>query len=135
MERAHRVVIVGFPRKTMQTSLKRAADLFIMTGIPQDRPGPIVRTYDTTNTTRKMVLDYADATKGSDFLITINTHTPTPFPDPIYPQQQIMLRAKRDIEPGTRMLFVAIGQVRGMIATVMQQIGKDMGPNGLGGGV
>lgn len=132
LERAHRVIIVGFPRKMMQASLKRAADMVIIAGSPQDRPRPIVRTYDMT---RKIVLDFADSTKASDFLNMMSSKGPIAFQDPIYPQQQIMLRAKRDMEPGTRLLFLAMGKVRGAFATVLKQAGKEMGSNGLGGDV
>jgi len=132
LERAHRVIIVGFPRKMMQASLKRAADIVIIAGSPQDRPRPTVRTYDMT---RKIVLDFTDSTKASDFLNMLSTKGPIAFQDPIYPQQQIMLRAKRDMEPGTRLLFLAMGKVRGALAPALKQAGKEMGSNGLGGDV
>ena len=82
LERAHRVIIVGFPRKMMQASLKRAADMVIIAGSPQDRPRPTVRTYDMT---RKIVLDFTDSTKASDFLNMLSTKGPIAFQDPIYP--------------------------------------------------
>eukprot|EP00959_Pyramimonas_sp_CCMP1952_P085853 1795881-Pyramimonas_sp.AAC.1 len=47
----------------------------------------------------------------------------------------ITLRAKRDMAPGTRLLFLALGKVRGVLAPIMRQVGKDMGSNGLGGDV
>eukprot|EP00959_Pyramimonas_sp_CCMP1952_P010218 213831-Pyramimonas_sp.AAC.1 len=62
----------------------------------------------------------------------MSTVTPAAFPDPIYPQQQIMFRAKRDMAPGTRLLSLAMGKVRGALAAVMKQVGKDMGSNRLG---
>eukprot|EP00959_Pyramimonas_sp_CCMP1952_P138660 2902306-Pyramimonas_sp.AAC.1 len=37
--------------------------------------------------------------------------------------------------PGTRLLFLALGKVRGVLAPIMRQVGKDMGSNGLGGDV
>ena len=45
--------------------MKRAADMFIIAGIPQDRPRPTVRTCDVT---KKVTLDFADSTKATDFL-------------------------------------------------------------------
>ena len=132
LERAHRVIIVGFPRKMMQTSLRRAADLVLSTGIPQGRERPTVRTYDMT---KKIVLDFPDATTASDFLNMMHARGSIPFQDPIYPQQQILLRAKRDMAPGTRLLFLAMGKVRGALSSAMQALGKDMGSNGLGGDV
>eukprot|EP00959_Pyramimonas_sp_CCMP1952_P161227 3371511-Pyramimonas_sp.AAC.1 len=41
MERAHRIVIVGFPRKMMQSTLRSAAGLFLRAGVPQGRPQPV----------------------------------------------------------------------------------------------
>ncbi|CAK0883677.1 unnamed protein product, partial [Prorocentrum cordatum] len=69
-----------------------------------DRPRP---TYDMTN---DIALDFANSSKVSDFPSEIHSQAPTAFPDPIYPQQQIFLRAKRYLEPGTRMLFLAMGE-------------------------
>ncbi|CAK0909119.1 unnamed protein product, partial [Prorocentrum cordatum] len=116
MERAHRVIVVGFPRKMMQASLRRAADLILASGVPQSSPRPTVRTYDMT---KKITLDFTDSTKATDFLNMLQAGAPVQFPDPIYPQQMITLRAKRDMAPGTRLLFLAMGKARGALKVDM----------------
>eukprot|EP00959_Pyramimonas_sp_CCMP1952_P027376 575695-Pyramimonas_sp.AAC.1 len=85
--------------------------------------------------TKKIILGFKGSTKASDFMNMMSTHGMIPFPDPAYPQQLIMLRVKRDMAPGTRLLFLAMGKIRGALADAMKDIGKDVGPNGLGGDV
>ncbi|CAK0910874.1 unnamed protein product, partial [Prorocentrum cordatum] len=132
MERAHRIVIVGFPRKMMQATLRTAAGLFLQAGVPQGRPQPVVRAFDMT---KKVTLDFADSTKASDFLTNIAAAQPIHFPDPVFPGQSIELRAKRDMEPGTRLLLLAMGKIRGLLAAAMRPLQKEMGSNGLGGDI
>eukprot|EP00959_Pyramimonas_sp_CCMP1952_P233239 4873917-Pyramimonas_sp.AAC.2 len=132
MERAHRIVIVGFPRKMMQATLRTAAGLFLQAGVPQGRPQPVVRAFDMT---KKVTLDFADSTKASDFLTNIAAAQPIHFPDPVFPGQSIELRAKRDMEPGTRPPFLAMGKIRGLLAAAMRPLQKEMGSNGLGGDI
>ena len=115
----------------MQASLRRAAELFMQAGIPQDRARPLVRACDMTN---KVTFYFADPTKATDFLNMINTPT-IDFADPIYPTKTITFRVKRDLELDTRLLFLAMCKVRGMMATVMRDLGKEMGSNGLGGDI
>eukprot|EP00959_Pyramimonas_sp_CCMP1952_P329698 6902984-Pyramimonas_sp.AAC.1 len=39
------------------------------------------------------------------------------------------------MEPGTRLLFLAMGKVRGVIAAATMSLQKDVGSNGLGGDI
>ncbi|CAK0856209.1 unnamed protein product, partial [Prorocentrum cordatum] len=132
MERAHRVVIVGFPRKMMKTSLVRAAELFIRTATPTGETPPVIRAFDMT---KKVTLDFLSSQKASDFLANLAPRQPLRTPDPVHPAQEIELRAKRDMEPGTRLLFLAMGKVRGAVAAATRSMLKEVGSNGLGGDI
>ena len=85
--------------------------------------------------TKKVTLDFADSMKASDFLSNIAAAQPIRFPDPVFPGQFFELRAKRGMEPGTRILFLAMGKIRGLLESAMQPLQKEMGSNGLGGDI
>ncbi|CAK0911902.1 unnamed protein product [Prorocentrum cordatum] len=87
-----------------QVSLERAAGMVLMADAPQDRQRPTAGTRDAT---RKTTRGAADSPKAPDFLGTMTSQPPIFFPDPIYPSQQILLRARRDLEPDPRLLLAA----------------------------
>jgi len=132
MERAHRAIIVGFPRKMTQGCLQRAAELFVEAAVPQERVHPAVRAFDTIE---KIALDLSDPLKATDSLNVLISKPPLIFPDPIYPQQLITFCARRDLEPGARLLSLAMRKIRGALSAAVRPLDKEMGSDGLGGGI